>query len=265
MPDFGGKSKLVALDLVYNHLDIAKGSDTKTKVDAIRSKTRVRYTPQCDALFEDGLLEVEVRKALNKPWSKLTADDMAELTELKLTQVPVYGLKGIEHAINLKKLVCDETRISEISALVSLTKLEELQLGRSRVTDLEAIRNLTQLRVLGVNELEIKDIGCIAGLKKLTALVICRSKLADLGFLGGLINLVTLDVSNNLATDSRPLVTLVNMQQLNINNLKFTDYHFLSQMSQLKYGKHKDEYFFCLHRICGRDLFKSNTPQFRRT
>lgn len=241
LPDFGPGSKLVSIDVSFNLLDVTKGSSAKTRIDAIRSKTRVRYVPQCDSLIQDGLVEQAIRKVLNKPWSKLTEADLAELLELDVSNQPVRTLKGLEHATNLRKLFVNHTRVSDISSLSNLANMEELKIGETKVTEFEALKKMTRLRVLAVNELNIKDPAFLGEFTDLTTLTACVCNIKDFGFLARLPNLEVLDISNNPTTlektpptvDGKPLLNLSKMRQLIATRVAFDDYGFLQNMPDL--------------------------------
>lgn len=128
--------------------------------------------------FPDKNLEKIVCDALNaKP--PLTKIELRSLTHLEDYGGNISNLKGIEVAVNLKKLIISDNQIRDISPLSKLVNLQILGLWDNSIKDIKALRDLVKLSELILNDNEIYDISAISYLPNLKRLTLQRNPLNE--------------------------------------------------------------------------------------
>ncbi|MDP4176331.1 MAG: leucine-rich repeat domain-containing protein [Bacteroidota bacterium] len=219
------------------------------KATSNTAQVEIKVNPRSSSVFEDPSLEAQVRYALKIPVGNLTAQDLLSLDSLASYSIftkPVYSLKGLENCTNLKFLHQNLQKISEISSLTNLVKLEELTLSQNRVIkDITPLRNLTHLRKLDLQSNKVEDISALENLTSLTYLNLIDNSIKSLAPIGKLTNLNELwlcytqdnNISfiknlNNLSllwmpscniNDVSPLKNMTNLRRINFDGNKISD------------------------------------------
>ena len=106
----------------------------------------------------------------------------------------IQSLKGLEHAINLKFLAINFTKVSDLTPLAGLENLSGLGLGHNRITDITPLSGLIHLEELNLR----------------------RNQISDISPLKGLVNLKTLDLSGNQILDFTPIYGLSGIETLRL-------------------------------------------------
>ena len=186
----------------------------------------------------DAHLGQAVRKALDIPDEiPIHPGDMTGLHNLFVIEIEhdVRSLKGLEYAMNLKVLVIDRSKVSDLTPLAGLENLESLSVVRSEVSDLTPLVELENLRVLklGKNH-RISDITPLAGLVNLERLELHDNKISDLAPLTGLVNLERLHLNDNKISDLAPLTELVNLEVLQLHYNQISDLTPLRNLTKLE-------------------------------
>jgi len=163
--------------------------------------------------FENQRLESVVRQELNKPAGLITAADMAKLESLSTNQNHITSLKGLEHAVNLKKLYIVNSKVSDLSPISGLHQLESIILTDNKITDIRPL----------------------SGLNKVTTLMLDRNYISDITTLQSMTSLVNLNLSVNLISDIQALSPLKNLKRLEIGDNFIKDISSLERMSTLTY------------------------------
>ena len=160
--------------------------------------------------FADKVLEARIREALGKPEGAITAGDAAMVEELFLgneyqekfpkgSQITELG--GIGYFINLRRLDISWHKISDISLLAKLTRLEylraygnqiisaaplaklenleHLNLGGNSLSKIDELKNLGNLKSLSLNENRLTKIDALKNLTNLTELFLNGNKIKD--------------------------------------------------------------------------------------
>ena len=151
-------------------------------------------------------------------------------------------------------------KISDLTPLGNLTRLEDLDLSDNEITDLTPLENLKILRDLDLAHNEITDITPLANLNGLEALerndtkineirhslppfvnlnglqnvILSHNKISDLTPLENLTRLEDLDLSNNEITDLTPLENLKMLRNLDLAHNEITDITPLANLKALQ-------------------------------
>ncbi len=172
--------------------------------------------PGASVYIPDPNLHGAIAKALGKaPGTPITMEEMATLKEIETSKLGFNGIRdltGLEFAVNLRKLVVNNSEISDLSPVAGLTQLLSLGFERNKVSDLSPVAGLENLEVLGFNFNLVSDLSPVAGLKNLSYLAFAHNQASDLPSLAGLENLRNLHISDNNISDLSPLSGLPNLR-----------------------------------------------------
>ncbi|MCY4552321.1 MAG: leucine-rich repeat domain-containing protein, partial [Candidatus Poribacteria bacterium] len=128
----------------------------------------------------------------------LTIADMQRLDhfvadgKFKADLKEIQSLKGLEHAINLKFLVINFTKVSDITPLAGLENLRGLGLGYNRITDIRPLAGLIHLQELNLQHNQISDTSPLKGLVNLKVLDLAGNQIVDFTPIYGLTGIETL-------------------------------------------------------------------------
>ena len=113
------------------------------------------------------------------------------------------------HAVALitedNKLDLDNTAVSDLSPLASLSQLRRLDLDSTAVSDLSPLASLSRLRWLDLDNTAVSDLSPLASLSQLQRLYLNKTAVTDLSPLSSLPHLMVLDVRETPITDFSPL------------------------------------------------------------
>ena len=166
-------------------------------------------------------LQETVLRALGKgPGERITAEDIASLTELTIEGAG--DLTGLEFAAGLLSLRISGDALSNLSAIGHLPALRLLRARSRQGLDLEPLRGLKTLRTLDLSFNALQDLAPLAGLTGLRYLDLRRTRWLDACTVRG-------DVS-----DLSPLAGLVDMRELHLECNRVSDLRALSGMSRLR-------------------------------
>ena len=159
------------------------------------------------SLVEDAGVEFAIREELNKPYGRLTKDDLSTLSKLGVSyDFGVGTLQGLQYATNLRSL------------------------GVSNAADISAIAGLKSLRRLSLyNVGGVKVVSTLNNLESLSASLVGD----DLSFVTGLSKLKTLEFTLSFASDASPLATLEALETLVLENTQISDISALSELPAL--------------------------------
>ena len=161
-------------------------------------------------------LERAIRDALGKQGGELTCEDLASLTELRVSPgtgagdvpVTVESLEGLQYASNLEMLTISGVYLEDFSQIRGLKRLKVLELFDlvDPNATFEPLRMLTNLETFSASgrggfSVTIEDLTPLANLTKLTRLsiggLLYKDGISDLTPLQNLTNLVSLSLNDN--------------------------------------------------------------------
>src|SRR4030042_5381054 len=174
--------------------------------------------------FPDRGLEAVIRNTIGKPTGPIYMSDLAALTSLRTIRTQIYDLTGLEHCTSLLGLYLNGNKISDISPLAGLTKLEVLDLSFNRmISDISPLAGLTNIRYLTLSNNKISDISPLAGLFNLKEVKLSRNSINDISPLAGLDSLENLDLSDNKISNISPLAGLTNLKEVKLSRNSISD------------------------------------------
>ena len=170
--------------------------------------------------FPDSAFEAAVREFIAKPKGNILASDVAEITELDVSDLLIADLTGIEYFTALEVLNCGENQLTALDASQN-NVLKELYCWDNQLMMLDVSQNIAMNKLYcGVNQLTLLDISHNTALEELNCddnqlITLNVSQNLALKYLSCDYNqLTTLDVSHNtvleiLLCEENPLTELV--------------------------------------------------------
>lgn len=132
---------------------------------------------------------------------------LVNLKELSLGMNNIENIQPLGNLINLdKQLDLIENKISDISSLSKLTKLETIYLNQNQVSDITVIGKMTGLKKLFIEDNKVTDISPLVALKNLRFAVLKKNEVVDINPVIQMPSLASIDLSDNRITDLAPLL-----------------------------------------------------------
>ena len=144
--------------------------------------------------WKDSVLESRMREITGIHSRDIKYSDVKNITQLYLSS------KGGD-------------KISDISALSIMEKLEYLDLVNNEISDISALSNMANLKILDLTNNQINDISVLNSLTNLRVLSLKWNEINDISALKSLKNLTYLNLQSNQIKDYSPI------EPLNIQNL----------------------------------------------
>jgi len=245
----------------------AKSGGTKvtsaTKFTKAASQTLYAHWASKYVTIPDAHLRVCFHQAMNLPNSaKIPLTRAQKLRGLTCDGWKITSLKGLSSLKSLTYLELNNTGISDISLIASLTKLtslylvslegfgpdnhisnlaplsglknlQKLWLYRNDISDITPLANLTKLTDLDLSDNQIENLTSLSGLKNLTSLDLSANQFSDISPLSGLTKLTDLELYNNTLSGLTPLSNLTNLSTLDLEYNHISDSPGLSALSGL--------------------------------
>jgi len=111
-----------------------------------------------------GIINAAIRKALSKPFGKLTPSDLQGITSLDLARLDLTHLDTLGKLTHLKKLDLGENIISNLTPLRSLNRLEWLRLNGNQINDLSPLSGLKSLKAVYLHKYPLSDLTPLIGI-----------------------------------------------------------------------------------------------------
>ena len=151
-------------------------------------------------------------------YKKTNRARLATVTRISASNLDIQSLEGLEFAQNLTDADLSGNRISDISALSSLTDLQRLNLSDNRISDISALSSLTDLQHLNLSLNSIVDVSPLSGLTELLDLNISANSIASIAPLANLTNLMVLKLARNSIVEITALANLVLLTELDLTD-----------------------------------------------
>ena len=173
------------------------------------------YAEDAEEWMPDAILRHAISEKLGI--ETLTIADMQRLDhfvvdgKFKADLREIQSLKGLEHAINLKFLAINFTKVSDLTPLAGLENLRGLGLGYNRITDTTPLAGLIYLQELNLRNNQISDISPLKGLVNLKVLDLAGNQIIDFTPIYGLTGIETLRLGlarSRISLDSEVLQRL---------------------------------------------------------
>ncbi|CAL6038570.1 leucine-rich_repeat domain-containing protein [Hexamita inflata] len=159
------------------------------------------------------------------------------LTDLNIISCNVQKLEGIKQMQQLTKLrIFNNSTPIQLQELQYLTNLKRLVLDRSKVTDISPLKYLIDLQNLILSRNNIRDINPLMNLKNLVELELIENKIIDLSPLHDLIQLKYLELSKNPIVHINALRNLTNLNKLTLSQT------FVENLTPIQHHEKRDKY-----------------------
>jgi internalin A len=146
----------------------------------------------------------------------------------------VASIEGIENLTNLSELRLENSKISDLSLLSGLKKLEGLYLATCKeIRDISALESNKNLRILDLNFTSVEDLSPLSGHKKLENLLLRKTKVKTLTPLSGCTSLRVLYVEKTKIKSLEGIENLVGLEVLAFWDTKVKDLTPLTNLSHL--------------------------------
>jgi len=180
------------------------------------------------------LIEVAIRKQINKPIGKLTTTDLNKVKELNLRKVLINDISSLAGLEQLENLDLAENKIRDISVLKELKQLKTLNLHGNQITEIGVLKELRHLTKLYCGKNQIRDISPLEELVQLKELVLFSNQISDLSALNGLKHLVTLQLGKNQINNVSALGELKQLKKLGLHENQIKDLKALEELNELE-------------------------------
>ena len=170
--------------------------------------------------FHHPALEQEVRRKLEKPEGKIAKSELAKIRSINLAKgEPVDYLDPcvFPHLTGVKDLFLGPGKLSDISILSKLQRLESLRAAMNRVTDITPLSGLKNLDRLDLANTPITDVSALASLTNLTELQLDGSQVSDISPLSNLKKLERLTLNRTRVKDVSPLRSITSLESVNVS------------------------------------------------
>ena len=160
--------------------------------------------------FGDSHLKSIIEETLKK--KDPNTIDILGLESLEVPWATIRSIKGLEMALNLKKLDVENNSICCLEPIKNLRHIEELDISGCGTSDSDNLANIKSLKILKAS----------------------RNQFSNISFLENLMNLEELDLSDNNIADIEPLGVLTDLRGLSLDNNMISDISVLAKLKKLK-------------------------------
>lgn len=171
-------------------------------------------------------LEAEIRRKLEKPEGAIAKSELAKVKSVNLAKGEALDYLDpcvFPYLTGVKDLFLGPGKLSDISALSKMTRLESLRATANQVSDISVLGNMKQLDRLDLANTLVSDITVIGGLKNLTELQLDGSKVTDIGALANHPKLERLTLNRTGVKDVRALKTVPTLKSVNVSGSAVTE------------------------------------------
>ncbi|GEM_PF-1646714 len=159
-------------------------------------------------------------------------NEIKQLTQLKrliFNKQRITDLSPLQGLKQLQSLSCGGNKISDLTPVAGLSQLQSLSCWQNQISDLTPVAGLSQLQSLSCWQNQISDLTPVAGLSQLQSLSCWQNQISDLTPVAGLSQLQSLDCGDNKISDLSSIPILPSLIELNISKLKVDDLLFFGE------------------------------------
>lgn len=160
---------------------------------------------------------------LRDPWKKELAIEkedsyhlhqLIEQEEIILENAPIASLAPLNEFINLKKVVLNNVRVTDLKELYNHKSLTSITCSNGPLQSLEGISALTNLEEFNIQNTGIDDLKELDGMRSIKHLNCAGTSIKNLKGVSELYNLETIDVSNTRVWKLQRLYGMQNLKKL---------------------------------------------------
>ncbi len=185
----------------------------------------------------DEKFDLYLHAYLGKPmFLPITDTDLASITgTLNCNEFGIADITGAEYLVNITGFMADGNRITDLSPISNLTKLEYVSVPFNHISDITPLANLVNVTRVDIMHNHIEDISTLNGLPELTELYASMNEIVDISPLANLANLESLSLDGQeitlpaiTVTDEVNTIEVVN-PIINLDGTKITPEHISNQ------------------------------------
>jgi len=203
-------------------------------VTSVWSEIWTFMTVEGISIIKDPNLELAIRDNLNKPEGEITPADMLSLVNLEADMKNISDLSGLEYAENLSSLSLLDNKITVLTPILNLAKLERLNLSNNELAVIPNLEKNVKLKYLNLDYNKLTAIDSLKAILSLGALSIAGNKIIDLSPISTLTGLDTLYADENDLVVTPSFTGLTSLKVLGLSNNKLINISTLSSLSGLK-------------------------------
>ena len=139
--------------------------------------------PKEQPIFADKNLEAAVRLqvfAKRQSDEPIYASDVKTVSTIKGQGLGIVSLAGLEHCKALASLELADNRISDISPIKGLTRIQLLDLSNNEIEDISAVATLEGLQYLELSDNKVKSLDAVKSLERLSSLYVSQNSVSDI-------------------------------------------------------------------------------------
>jgi len=161
-------------------------------------------------------------------------DKLTELKKLRIFNLKIKEINGLENLTLLEELDLSSNEISEIKGLDTLRNLRRLRLSHNNIEYIQGLENLTQLEELDLIFNKITSIGGLESQKNLKSLNLAENQINEIKNLNNLKNLKELRLDHNQISEIKGLENLSSLEELNLFKNQIKEIKGLKNLKNLK-------------------------------
>ncbi|SHH38279.1 Leucine Rich repeat-containing protein [Clostridium collagenovorans DSM 3089] len=147
----------------------------------------------------------------------------------------ISDLSPISKLTKVNKINFKDNLITDLSDLSKLTNIQSLELGLNKIENLEPLKDMTKLEELDLPYNKISNIDVLKKFTNLKKLDLQNNKIKDITALEGLTKLDDrLILGNNQIEDITPLANLTKVKELDLSSNNLSDISVLKNLRDLK-------------------------------
>lgn len=174
------------------------------------------YEALYNAMPADDPVQEPVNEVVIAGKSYTLDTDYIDLTGKGVTNADIENLKYLTNLTNIQ--LSSNSRVTDLSALSGLTKLEILWLDDTGISDLSPISGCKNLKKLGIKNTKVSDISVLSNFTKLDQLVAVNCNISDISSVANCPEMQEIWLSYNPITDFSPLVGLNKLETVGLDN-----------------------------------------------
>jgi Leucine-rich repeat (LRR) protein len=159
--------------------------------------------------------------------------DFPEIRRVNLDRTKISNLSALSHLRRIESLNLVEVPISSLDGLF-LSKLSQLSVAQTNLEDLSPLVSAKGLQILDISQTKITDLSPLANLEELRVLYLSGSSISDLSPIRRLTNLRILLFDGTPVTEISALKKLNSLNRLSFSNTNVSDVNPLAQLTYLE-------------------------------
>ena len=175
----------------------------KVQVKNLATGTENQLVITCDDVnfynaLKNEIASYVIENNLQNKTITIDRNDVANITELELSNENITSIKGLENFTSLNKINISKNKITNIGSLSKLSNVSVLNLSNNNgITDFTPILNSKGLTELYLSSMGINNVEFLSGLSNVSTLDLSSNSISDISSITNMNNITNLNVSGN--------------------------------------------------------------------